>query len=418
MKKKILLSTVLVMSLNSVNAFEVVATSSKNIQSNEFSSPYSVEIYTQKDIKNSSATNIYEFLNLHTSITTFPNYGNVYQQNFSFRGYSMDGGYENVAIIVDGRKINSIDMSPQILSAIPLDSIEKIEITKGGGSVEAGDGANAAVINITTKTAQKISLNSTFGSNDYLDSSIGGGFIKNNLIFSVFANKNKDDGNRKINSQGDKDKKEKSSYLAKIEYLINKNIKINAGYNYGDLEVNYAPALTKTEFEDDPSKLGSSGSASKLELDTKTLNYGFDWIGKNLRFEIQAYSNKKTNDNITYNFTSEYESKNIVSKLHYKNKNLSTVLGYEKVDNERKQTSATTSKDSLSNFINIAYDIANIKLFAGYRNEIIDYEYLPSNKAKLSDDEKLSAYEVGANYKLVKQNLFLSIMQNHIRLRI
>ncbi|MEZ4694112.1 MAG: TonB-dependent receptor plug domain-containing protein [Aliarcobacter sp.] len=46
--------------------------------------------------------------------------------------------------------MNNIDSAPQLLSSIPIDSIEKIEILKGTGSVQFGDGANAGVINIIT----------------------------------------------------------------------------------------------------------------------------------------------------------------------------------------------------------------------------------------------------------------------------
>ena len=39
-------------------------------------------------------------------------------------------GNENIVVLVNGRRLNNIDGIPQLLSAISLDSVEKIEILK------------------------------------------------------------------------------------------------------------------------------------------------------------------------------------------------------------------------------------------------------------------------------------------------
>jgi iron complex outermembrane receptor protein len=70
----------------------------------------------------------------------------------SLRGFGATGS-ENTLILVNGRRVNDPDQSVVDLSAIPLDSIERIEITRGNsGAVLYGDGAVGGVINIVTKT--------------------------------------------------------------------------------------------------------------------------------------------------------------------------------------------------------------------------------------------------------------------------
>ena len=58
----------------------------------------------------------------------------------------------NTLILVNGRRLNDIDMAGVDLSTIPRDSIERIEITRGNsGAVLYGDNAVGGVINIVLK---------------------------------------------------------------------------------------------------------------------------------------------------------------------------------------------------------------------------------------------------------------------------
>ena len=59
----------------------------------------------------------------------------------------------NTLVLLNGRRLNDIDLSGIDFSTIPRDSIERIEITRGNsGAVLYGDGAVGGVINIVTKT--------------------------------------------------------------------------------------------------------------------------------------------------------------------------------------------------------------------------------------------------------------------------
>jgi iron complex outermembrane receptor protein len=62
----------------------------------------------------------------------------------------------NVLVLVNGRRFNDFDLQGFDYSSIPLNSIERIEVTRGNsGAVLYGDGAVGGVINIVTKTGDK-----------------------------------------------------------------------------------------------------------------------------------------------------------------------------------------------------------------------------------------------------------------------
>lgn len=60
---------------------------------------------------------------------------------------------QNTLIMLDGRRLNTIDLSSINLGAIPLSAIDHVEIIPGSGSVLYGSGASGGIINIVTKSS-------------------------------------------------------------------------------------------------------------------------------------------------------------------------------------------------------------------------------------------------------------------------
>ena len=70
-------------------------------------------------------------------------------QTLDLRGFGEAAG-SNVVYLVDGVRQNEGDSTGAALSWIPIDSIERIEIMRGNGSVLYGEGATGGVIHIIT----------------------------------------------------------------------------------------------------------------------------------------------------------------------------------------------------------------------------------------------------------------------------
>jgi iron complex outermembrane receptor protein len=68
------------------------------------------------------------------------------------RGFGTNSS-QNLVILVDGVRMNENELASAMLSTIPIDTVERIEIARGGSSVLYGEGATGGVIHIITKRA-------------------------------------------------------------------------------------------------------------------------------------------------------------------------------------------------------------------------------------------------------------------------
>ncbi len=76
--------------------------------------------------------------------------------NFSLdmRGFGANSD-QNIVIMVDGVRLSENEQAAAQLSAVPIESVERIEIVRGGNSVLYGDGATGGTIQIITKKPQR-----------------------------------------------------------------------------------------------------------------------------------------------------------------------------------------------------------------------------------------------------------------------
>ena len=113
--------------------------------------PASVTILTAEDILRRPAQTLPELLALEAGVSMRSLYGNhAARATVDMRGFGA-ASTQNTLILLDGRRLNDIDLSAVDFSAIPLESIARIEIIRGAGGVLYGDGAVGGAINIITK---------------------------------------------------------------------------------------------------------------------------------------------------------------------------------------------------------------------------------------------------------------------------
>lgn len=131
---------------------EMVVTATRFNSTPEASS-VSVAVITAEDIKKSTAQTLPALLAQHAGIQVRSNDGTP-DMAIDLRGFGMTGN-QNTLVLLDGQQLNDIELTSIRWSAIPLDSIERIEIINGSGAVLYGGGATGGTINIITKRPGK-----------------------------------------------------------------------------------------------------------------------------------------------------------------------------------------------------------------------------------------------------------------------
>jgi len=132
---------------------EVVVTGTRDIQEIR-KVPANVTVVTKEEIQQSNAQNVVDVLRNEVDVEVRDYYGNGKSASVDIRGFG-ETGLLNTLVLVDGRRVNEIDLSGVDWTQIPLDQVERIEILRGSGSVLYGDNASGGVINIITKRPEK-----------------------------------------------------------------------------------------------------------------------------------------------------------------------------------------------------------------------------------------------------------------------
>lgn len=116
--------------------------------------PANITVITDEKLKKSTAQVVTDVLKDEVGVMVRDYFGTGKTATLDIRGFGETGPL-NTLVLVDGRRVNEIDLSGVDWTQIPLDQVERIEIVRGPGSVLYGDNAAGGVINIITKKPQK-----------------------------------------------------------------------------------------------------------------------------------------------------------------------------------------------------------------------------------------------------------------------
>lgn len=175
-----------------------------------------VTVVTEEEIEGSNAQNITDVLKSISGIVVKDIYGNGAKTSVDIGGFGEQSAL-NVLVLVDGRRVNDVDLSGVDWSQVPLDQVERIEVVRGGsGAVLYGDNASSGVINIITKKGSgkpKVNLEAEYGSYamNKQKLSVDGG-LDNKLSYWLSGSRQSTNGYRKNTFNNAKDFSSKVSY--------------------------------------------------------------------------------------------------------------------------------------------------------------------------------------------------------------
>jgi iron complex outermembrane receptor protein len=117
----------------------------------------STTVIDADDIARSPAKSLPEILATQAGVQSRDLYGGTggAQGTVDIRGFGATAS-SNTQILIDGRRVNPFDLGAVDFARIPLENIERIEVSRGNaGSVLYGDGVVGGVVNIVTKAATR-----------------------------------------------------------------------------------------------------------------------------------------------------------------------------------------------------------------------------------------------------------------------
>ena len=379
----------------------------------EIASTSSKEIYTAKDISRSGSSSLFNFLSQHTSINILPSYGNKSAPLIDIRGYGIESGYQNVVVTVDGERINNIDMSAQIIGSIPLSSIANIEIIRGSGSIRHGDGAMGGVINITTSDYIENSIQTSFGSDGLNNNNINIGYKGEKFSIGLSASDDSNDGQSKVDTQGNK--AESTNQYNKLKINIDPTSDLNIKLVSSNVRSNlfYVGALTKAEFDTDPSQnSGNKYTNYDYNIDRNSIGLNYK-INPLLNLKMSYFQENRSNHFIpSYSsaiIVYDYDTEGFNLTLPFVGEKLTVTPGLELLNGQRKDSVGKLMKDNKAYYVETELQV-NTKtiISAGARHEQVDYKY--NGSSALTTDESLNAYDIGVNYAISDQ---LSVFSNY-----
>jgi iron complex outermembrane recepter protein len=418
MKKKHLYSVIVALFTSPAFADEqelgTVTVKSSGFERKDAETTYASEIHTAEQIATSGASTLFDYLAQQSSLNIGSNFGNKATPSINLRGYGAENGYQNVVITVDGQRLNNIDMSPQLLVGIPLANIERIEISKGSGSVLYGDGATAGAIQIYTKNRNGVSVMMSGGNYGQRNHSISAGFTSEHIDLSASASHDSYDGFSAKDRTGHRDAYDSNTQQAKLRIKPTENFAFYVQGSSSNNDLRYPNAMSKAQFNDNPSQNGRPATAyTHQELNTDQWQTGVEYqINTNNAIEVTHFREDKASLYPTYQAHYDYEGTRAAYK--YSDDQLSVISGFQDFNGAVKTSSDITKKNNQGLFVSTEYKpsqyVKDLTLSAGLRKEKVSYSYSPNSGDALDRSVHLSAWDIGANYLLTPS---LSVFSNY-----
>lgn len=121
--------------------------------------PFGISVVTAEEIRNAGVATVNEALMRLLGVPGRADLNGGGDYSLDLRGFGATAD-SNQVIVVDGLRISEADLGGTRLAGIPIETVERIEVLRGGGAVLYGEGATGGVIVVTTKARRGASRSS------------------------------------------------------------------------------------------------------------------------------------------------------------------------------------------------------------------------------------------------------------------
>lgn len=115
--------------------------------------PIGATVITAEQIQRSGVADVNEAIRKLAGVAATSDLSNGRENVLDLRGFGATAS-QNVVVLLDGIRLSENEGVAARLTAIPLALVDRIEIVRGGSSVQWGEGASSGVINVILKSGQ------------------------------------------------------------------------------------------------------------------------------------------------------------------------------------------------------------------------------------------------------------------------
>lgn len=127
-----------------------VIVSASRFASDTAATPIGASIITAEEIREAGVGNVNEAVRRLGGVYGRQSLRGTPDFSLDLRGFGTNSD-QNLVVIIDGVRLTEGELSPALLSSIPIESVERVEIVRGGSSVLYGEGATGGTIHVITK---------------------------------------------------------------------------------------------------------------------------------------------------------------------------------------------------------------------------------------------------------------------------
>jgi iron complex outermembrane receptor protein len=267
----------------------VVVTATK-FEEDSHNVPAFINVITRQQIEQAGASTVNEAIMRLAGVPGSPSLFGGNEYSLDMMGFG-DTASSNMVVVIDGVPFREGDQSEVRLSSVPIDTVERIEVQRGGAGVLYGEGATAGVINIVTRASANNSptrhtgtATASLGSNNTREYRAYANYVNETLDLSFSAQDRSSNGYR-VNSKNDQ-----QNGALSLKYTITEKTRVGLSV-YRDDSYSLTPgALTLQEYQQNPRAAQATSLANKTFMSVKSERYaGFldaDVEGFNVRLDL------------------------------------------------------------------------------------------------------------------------------------
>jgi iron complex outermembrane receptor protein len=383
--------------------------------------PIGATVVTADEIREAGIDNVNEAIRKLGGVYGRQGFSGTQDFSLDLRGFGATSD-QNLVVMVDGIRLSENEQSPALLSSVPIEAVERIEIVRGGNSVLYGEGATGGTIRIITKRGLKNGTSGTVaaeaGSYGYreLRASVAKGWEGFSLDASASV--------RNADNYRDNNASRQKNFSGGLQWASDEG-KVGLRVNVARQDARFPGALTLAQFEQNPRQTTSPNDFGTFD----TNQYTFFAERRLGAFELAAdlsHRDKKTTG-VFGASVSRYDTH--VNQFSPRIRHLSgsgqirneLVAGFDFQWWARKSESsfsrADASQRSRAIYLRDEVRFGNARVAAGARHEVFDKDFtdpLGFAAQAYAKNQGLNAWELQAAYSPAKDvDLFIKGGQSY-----